>query len=108
MGNFGAYIDGLYFCPHHPDSGFEGEIRELKKDCDCRKPKPGLLQRAAKDLNIDLSSSWMIGDGDNDILAGKNAGTHTARILSERTSDAGASADITGKSLLDCIRQIIQ
>lgn len=107
LGNFGAYIDGLYFCPHHPDSGFEGEIRELKKDCDCRKPKPGLLQRAAKDLNIDLSSSWMIGDGDNDILAGKNAGTHTAGILSERISDTGASADITGKSLLDCIRQII-
>ena len=83
LGNEGAYIDALYYCPHHPHKGYEGEIPELKFDCDCRKPKPGMLIQAAKDLNIDLASSWMIGDGENDILAGKNAGCKTALIGSE-------------------------
>ncbi len=80
LGQQGAYIDALYFCPHHPHKGYEGEVPELKIECDCRKPKPGLLLRAAKDFNIDLSVSWMIGDGANDIGAGKNAGTHTVLI----------------------------
>ena len=74
LGLEGAYLDGIYFCPHHPDSGFEGEIPELKIDCDCRKPKPGLILKAAEDFNIDLSKSWMIGDRDNDVLAGEAAG----------------------------------
>ena len=60
LGLEGAYIDGLYFCPHHPHKGYEGEVPELKIDCDCRKPKPGMLLRAAEDFNIDLSKSWMI------------------------------------------------
>ncbi len=107
LGASGAYINGLYYCPHHPDSGFEGEIRELKTVCDCRKPKPGLLQKAAKDLNIDLSSSWMIGDGDNDILAGKNAGTRTARIFGESTAESMTDADITGQNLLECVKKIM-
>ena len=80
LGKEGAYLDSIYFCPHHPDKGFEGEISELKIDCDCRKPKPGLFFRAAKDFNIDLSESWMVGDGKNDVLAGKNAGCKTALI----------------------------
>ena len=54
LGAEGAYIDGLYYCPHHPDKGFEGEVPELKFDCDCRKPKPWLILRAAKDFNIEL------------------------------------------------------
>ena len=80
LGNEGAYIDGLYYCPHHPDKGFEGEIPELKIDCDCRKPKPGLLLRAASDFNIDLKQSWMIGDKDKDVMAGKAAGCKTVLI----------------------------
>lgn len=80
LGQEGAYLDGIYFCPHHPDKGFEGEIPELKIDCDCRKPKPGMILQAAKDFNIDLLSSWMVGDGKNDIECGKNAGCHTALI----------------------------
>lgn len=80
LGREGAYLDAIYFCPHHPDKGFEGEIPELKIDCECRKPKPGLFFRAAKDFNIDLSQSWMVGDGKNDVLAGKNAGCRTALI----------------------------
>ena len=82
LGNDGAYVDAIYYCPHHPHKGYEGEIEELKIDCDCRKPKPGLLLRASKDFNIDLEQSWMIGDRENDILAGKNAGCKTALISS--------------------------
>lgn len=74
LGKDGAYIDGIYICPHHPDKGFEGERPEYKFDCDCRKPKPGLLLQAAHDFNIDLSQSIMIGDSDRDVEAGKNAG----------------------------------
>ena len=74
LGQEGAYLDAIYFCPHHPHKGFEGEISELKIDCDCRKPKPGMLLRAAEDLNIELRSSYMIGDSDIDVEAGVNAG----------------------------------
>ena len=96
LGQEGAYLDAIYFCPHHPDKGFEGEVPELKIDCDCRKPKPGMLVKAAEDFNIDLSQSWMVGDGKNDIEAGKNAGCHTALI---GTEDFGQ--EITVSSLLD-------
>ena len=80
LGKESAFIDGLYFCPHHPDSGFEGEVKELKIDCDCRKPKPGMLLQAAKDFNIDLGRSFMIGDSDNDMGAGSAAGCKCIRI----------------------------
>ncbi len=101
LGKDGAYLDGIYFCPHHPDSGFEGEIKELKIDCNCRKPKPGMLIKAAEDLNIDLSMSWMIGDGKSDILAGKNAGCKTALIGED---DYGQ--DITVDSILTFVKQL--
>ena len=77
LGNEGAYIDAIYYCPHHPHKGYEGEIPELKFDCNCRKPKPGMLIQAANDFNIDLSQSWMVGDSDNDIQAGISAGCKT-------------------------------
>ena len=80
LGKEGAYLDAIYFCPHHPDSGFEGEVKELKIDCDCRKPKPGMLLKAAEDFNIDLNSSYMIGDGDNDMGAGSAAGCKCIKI----------------------------
>lgn len=80
LGKEGAFVNRIYYCPHHPDKGFEGEVPELKIDCDCRKPKPGMLLQAAEDFNIDLSSSWMIGDDERDVGAGKNAGCHTALI----------------------------
>ncbi len=83
LGKQGAYIDALYYCPHHPDKGFEGEVVELKIDCDCRKPKPGMIYRAAENFNIDLEKSWMIGDGKNDVACGKNAGCKTVLIGSE-------------------------
>lgn len=95
LGAEGAYLDAIYYCPHHPHSGFEGEVRALKFDCDCRKPKPGMLFKAAKDLNIDLSRSFMIGDGENDILAGQNAGCRSLGVSEEL-------------SLLDAVKQILE
>lgn len=74
LGKEGAFLDAIYICPHHKDKGFEGERPEYKFDCACRKPKPGLFVQAAKDFNIDLSQSIMIGDSENDELAGRNAG----------------------------------
>ena len=107
LGSEGAYVDRIYYCPHHPDSGFDGEIASLKIDCNCRKPKPGMLLTAASDLNIDLEASWMIGDGMNDIGAGKNAGTKTALIKRENT-EMTCEPDITGSDLADIVRQILR
>jgi len=101
LGKAGAYIDGLYYCPHHPDKGFEGEVPELKIDCDCRKPKPGMILRASKEFNISLEDSWMIGDGANDIVCGSKAGCMTALIGKDNLNQ-----DVTGNSLLDVVEQI--
>ena len=73
LGKVGAFVDAIYVCPHHTDKGFEGERPEYKCNCDCRKPKPGLLLQASKDFNIDLSESYMIGDSHRDVEAGENA-----------------------------------
>lgn len=80
LGLEGVFVDAIYYCPHHPHKGYEGEIPKLKFDCDCRKPKPGMLIQAAQDLNIDLTASWMVGDGENDVKAGIAAGCRTALI----------------------------
>lgn len=92
LGLEGAYIDSIYYCPHHPHKGYEGEITELKFDCDCRKPKPGMLMQAVKDFNIDLNGSWMIGDSENDIRCGINAGCRTVLIGS---GDFGQTATVS-------------
>ena len=102
LGKEGAYLDGVYYCPHHPDKGFAGEVEELKIVCECRKPKAGLLLKAAKDFNIDLSQSWMIGDSENDVLAGRNAGCKTALI---GETDYGQNLQVT--SLLDFVKEIL-
>lgn len=83
LGKEGAFVDAIYVCPHHTDKGFSGERPEYKCDCDCRKPKPGLLLQAAKDFNIDLSQSYMIGDSDRDVKAGENAGVKKAIKVGE-------------------------
>lgn len=100
LGSEGAYLDAIYYCPHHPHKGYEGEVPELKIECDCRKPKPGMMVKAADDFNIDLENSWMIGDGENDIMAGKAAGCMTALI---GTEDYGQ--DMTVSSLLDFVEE---
>lgn len=76
--NNGAKLDAIYYCAHHPTVG-EPPYRQ---DCDCRKPKPGLVHRAAEDLNIELGNSWMIGDRYGDIEMARNAGVRAALVLS--------------------------
>lgn len=98
LGKESAYVDGIYICPHHPDKGFEGERPEYKIDCDCRKPKPGLLLQAAKDFNIDLSESYMIGDSHRDVEAGENAGVKKSILIKENNENA----------LLSIINEIIK
>lgn len=105
LGKEGAYLDAIYFCPHHPHSGYKGEIKELKIDCNCRKPKPGMLLRAAYDLNIDLGNSYMIGDGENDIKAGKMAGCKTV-LLTKGTEYFGQ--DISVGSLKDFVNKYLR
>lgn len=73
LGQEGAKLDGVYFCPHHPDRGYPGENKKYKIHCSCRKPKIGLITRAAKDLNIDLKNSVFIGDTTRDQLTSQNA-----------------------------------
>lgn len=80
LGQYGAYVDDIFYCPHHPDKGFAGERPEYKKECQCRKPKPGLLLQAADKYNIDLKKSWMVGDSISDMQAGENAGCKTLMI----------------------------
>ena len=103
VGRDGAYIDGLYYCPHHPHCGYAGEVKELKIDCECRKPKPGMLVKAAEDYNIDLSKSWMIGDDKNDVLAGINA--RCKSILIRNVENYGQ--DESFKDLLSAVNFIL-
>ncbi|RYY34584.1 MAG: HAD family hydrolase [Sphingobacteriaceae bacterium] len=76
LATYNLQLSGFYYCPHHPD----GVAESYSMDCNCRKPKPGMLQKAAWELNIDLSQSWMIGDILNDIQAGNSAGCQTVLI----------------------------
>jgi D-glycero-D-manno-heptose 1,7-bisphosphate phosphatase len=78
----GVHIDGFYFCPHHP----EGVVPELAISCDCRKPQPGMVLRAAAEHNLDLARSWFIGDILDDVEAGRRAGCRT--ILVDLGSEA--------------------
>lgn len=83
----GATLDAIYYCPHHP----EGAVDAYRVLCDCRKPKPGLLRRAAADLGIDLPVSVMVGDTNADIEAGRRAGCRTVLL----TGSAGAAAPVS-------------
>ena len=107
LGEQEAYIDGVYYCPHHPDRGFPGEVSELKIDCDCRKPKPGLLHQAAEKYNIDLSKSWMVGDSWRDVECGRQGGTYTCELSGDENHGAG-NADMVCKDLLEAVSRIIE
>ena len=92
----GAKIDGVYYCPH-----------EEQPPCSCRKPEPGMLLEAAVEHQVDLSSSWMIGDSEKDVEAGRSAGCKTARILRPQVS-ADGNADVLAPSLLEAVHQILR
>lgn len=108
LGKDGAYLDGIYFCPHHPDKGFPDENPEFKIDCDCRKPKPGLIKQAVKDLNINLKGSYIIGDSERDIKCGKAIGLTTIGV---RTGNGcktlKVKPDFVFDELLDAVNFII-
>jgi D-glycero-D-manno-heptose 1,7-bisphosphate phosphatase len=105
-----ARLDAIYYCAHHPTVGEPPYCY----DCDCRKPKPGLIHRAAKELNIDLERSWMIGDRYSDIELARNAGVHSGFVLSgygrgEWEHQRGAWAmepELVAETLLDAALEI--
>jgi D-glycero-D-manno-heptose 1,7-bisphosphate phosphatase len=106
----GAVLDGVYVCPHHPVEG----TPPFRADCDCRKPKPGLLHRAAADLDLDLARSWMIGDKPSDVLVGQRVGAQTVLVLTGygrgeweyRRGSFPVPPDHVAGDLLDAIRII--
>lgn len=111
LGLDGAYIDDIYYCPHHPDKGFEGEIPELKIECDCRKPKTGMLEKAAREHNIDLSSSIMIGDSTLDIKMAENVGMQSVLLKTGQKGEDGkyeVSPTLIAENLNDAIDDIFK
>lgn len=103
----GAYIDAIYYCPHHP----EAKIERYRLDCNCRKPKPGMLTRAAKELNIDLKQSYVIGDKLSDIEAGKRAGCKTTMVRTghgvEELKSNEIDCDYVANDLHDAVQHIL-
>ena len=110
LGREHAFLDRIYYCPHHPEKGFPGERMELKIDCECRKPKPGMVRRAQRELNIDLTRSWFIGDTTTDVQTARHAGVKSILV---RTGYGGsdkkheAQADFSFDTLQDAVRFVI-
>lgn len=110
LGDSGAYVDDIFFCPHHPDKGFPGENPVYKIKCRCRKPSIGLLINAAERYNISLSDSFFIGDTTTDIQTGSNAGCRTVLVNTGEKGNDGkynVKAEFTYDNLLDAIKSII-
>jgi histidinol-phosphate phosphatase family protein len=107
----GAFLDRIYYCPHHPDKGFKGERPELKIDCECRKPGKGMVRQAARELNLDLPGSWLIGDRTGDIQTARNCGVRAVLL---RTGSGGrdqrydVTPDFVFDDLLAAARFIVQ
>ena len=94
LGQHGVYLDAVYVCPHHPHGGFAGEVAALKVDCDCRKPKAGLLERAILDMNIDRARSFMVGDSTTDVEAARRAGVRSILV---GTGEAGRDGRVCAR-----------
>ncbi len=105
-----AFLDRIYYCPHHPDAGFEGERKELKIRCDCRKPGTGMIRKAVADLNIDMAQSWLIGDTTTDLQTARNAGLRSILVGTGAAGKDGkhdARPDRQAGSLLEAVRMIL-
>ncbi len=107
----GAFVDAIFYCPHHPDKGFEGERPELKIKCDCRKPAPGLIDQACRLFRIDRANSWLIGDHDRDLECAANAGLQS--VLVQTGPSAGrvnceAQPDFTAPDVAAAIGEILR
>ena len=108
----GARLDAVYYCPHHPSVGEP----PYRADCDCRKPRPGLIRRAADELGIDLAGSWTVGDRYGDVELARRAGTRSAFVLSgyglgEWEHQRAAwphQPDLVADDLLDAVRKILK
>ena len=111
LGREHAFLDRIYFCPHHPDKGFPGERVELKINCDCRKPRPGMILQAQRELNLDLGQSWLVGDTSTDVQTARNAGVRSILV---RTGHGGADGkhdaqpDAVCNDVLEAVRLIIK
>ena len=106
-----AFLDRIYYCPHHPEKGFPGERAELKMDCDCRKPKTGMIRRAVKELSIDLAQSWLVGDTTTDVQTARNAGLRSILVQTGAGGKDGKHAvqsDFKAATLADAVRIIIE
>jgi len=110
LGTEHAFLDRIYFCPHHPDGGFPGERAALKIRCECRKPGIGMIQNAVADLNIDLGQSWLIGDTTTDIQTAANAGLRSILI---GTGSGGKDAkhpvrpDHAARDVLEAVKLLV-
>ncbi len=106
----GAHLDAIYFCPFHP----EGNVEGYAIDSELRKPRPGMLLKAAKDHNLDLSASWMVGDSPRDVEAGQRAGCRTIRLRVQAMQvqgdgqDEDAQADFTVRNLVEAAKIILR
>lgn len=111
LGEKGAFVDDIFYCPHHPDKGFEGEVPELKFDCECRKPKTGMIEEAVDKYNIDLSRSYMVGDSTMDLETARNAGVKSVLVetgFAGNDAKYNRSCDIKAKDLFDAVEKIIK
>lgn len=107
----GARVDAIYYCAHHPSIG----ATPYRIDCDCRKPKPGLIHQAMKDFDIDLSQSWVIGDRYVDVDLARNAGTHAALVMTgygrgeweHQRNSWQTNPDLVAEDLLSAVRKVI-
>jgi D,D-heptose 1,7-bisphosphate phosphatase len=106
-----AFLDRIYYCPHHPEAGFAGERKELKVRCDCRKPGIGMIRKAAADLNIDLAQSWLIGDTTTDLQTAKNAGVRSILVHTGAGGKDGkhpAKPDYDADNLGEAVKYILE
>jgi histidinol-phosphate phosphatase family protein len=99
LGGEGAFVDRIYFCPHHPDSGYPGEVRALKIECGCRKPGGGMVEQAARELNLDLTRSWLVGDRTGDLETARVCGLRSVLL---RTGCGGADGKYATKPTTTC------
>ena len=107
----GAYLDGIYYCPHHP----EGKSKRYRKNCNCRKPNPGMIKRASDELNIDISSSYVVGDKISDISLAHNVKAKGILVLTgfgkgelEYYKNNGSKPDYVADDLYDAVKWIIK
>ena len=108
LNKLGSYLDAIYYCPHHPDYDIAKGNPGFIKDCDCRKPNPGMLYMAAEKYNIDLKQSYLIGDSERDIIAGRQAGCTTIGVRTGKDiSRSGVRPDYVFRNLLESVEFIL-